>query len=193
MKESTIRSTRLSRAAAWELFLRYNKEPFHLLHARTVEGTMRWFARELGFGAEEEYWGIVGMLHDIDFELWPQEHCARSLVLLKEAGVEDSIARAVASHGYAIVNDIAPEHPMERVLYAVDELTGLLGAIVLMYPSKRAKDLNLKSVRKKFKDRKFAAGCSREVISRGAGLLGWTLDELFEKTIAALQSLEPED
>ena len=153
---------------------------------------MRWFARELGFGAEEEYWGIVGMLHDIDFELWPQEHCARSLVLLKEAGVEDSIARAVASHGYAIVNDIAPEHPMERVLYAVDELTGLLGAIVLMYPSKRAKDLNLKSVHKKFKDRKFAAGCSREVISRGAGLLGWTLDELFEKTIAALQSLEPE-
>lgn len=190
MNESMVRSTRLSRAAAWELFLRYNKEPFHLLHARTVEGTMRWFARALGFGAEEEYWGIVGLLHDVDFELWPQEHCARSLALLKEAGVEESIARAVASHGYAIVNDIAPEHPMERVLYAVDELTGLLGAIVLMYPSKCAADLNLKSVRKKFKDRKFAAGCSREVIARGANLLGWTLDELFERTIAAYQSLD---
>ena len=130
------------------------------------------------------------MLHDIDFEQWPQQHCVKSQTLLKELGVEDSINRAVASHGYAIVNDIAPEHEMEKILYAVDELTGLLGAVVLMYPSKSAKDLNLKSVKKKFKDKKFAAGCSRDVIRRGADQLGWTLDDLITRTIAAVQSLE---
>ena len=191
MTEEQKRTTHLSRDEAWELLTRYNKDAFHLQHAQTVEKTMRWFARELGYAEEEDYWGIVGMLHDIDFELWPQEHGLKSQTLLKELGVEDSINRAVASHGYGIANDIAPEHLMEKVLFAVDELTGLLGAVVLMYPSKSAKDLNLKSVKKKFKDKKFAAGCSRDVIQRGADQLGWTLDELIERTIAAVQSFLP--
>ena len=191
MAEEQKRATHLTRGMAWELLSRYNKDTFHLQHAETVEKTMRWFARELGYGEEEDYWGIVGLLHDIDFEQWPQEHCAKSQTLLKELGVEDSINRAVASHGYAIVNDIAPEHLMEKVLYAVDELTGLLGAVVLMYPSKSANDLNLKSVKKKFKDKKFAAGCSRDVIRRGAEQLGWTLDYLIERTIAAVKSFAP--
>ena len=169
---------------------RYNKDAFHLHHAETVEKTMRYFARELGYAEEEDYWGIVGMLHDIDFEQWPQAHCIKSQALLKKLGVEDSINRAVASHGYAICTDIAPEHEMEKILYAVDELTGLLGAVVLMYPSKSAKDLNLKSVKKKFKDKKFAAGCSRDVIRRGADQLGWTLDDLITRTIAAVQTFE---
>lgn len=184
------RVTALTRERAWEMLTRYNKDEFHLRHAETVEKTMRYFARELGFGGEEDYWGIVGLLHDIDFEKWPSEHCVRSQALLKELGVDDSINRAVASHGYAICTDIKPEHLMEKILYATDELTGLLGAVVLMYPSKSAQDLNLKSVKKKFKDKKFAAGCSREVIERGAEMLGWTLDELMERTIAAYQSFE---
>ena len=184
------RVTALTRERAWEMLTRYNKDEFHLRHAETVEKTMRYFARELGFGGEEDYWGIVGLLHDIDFEQWPQEHCVKSQSLLKELCVEDSINRAVASHGYAICTDIKPEHLMEKILYATDELTGLLGAVVLMYPSKSAQDLNLKSVKKKFKDKKFAAGCSREVIERGAELLGWTLEELIERTIAAYQSFE---
>ena len=184
------RITHLTRDAAWELLTRYNKDAFHLHHAETVEKTMRYFARELGYAEDEDYWGIVGMLHDIDFEQWPQQHCVKSQTLLKELGVEDSINRAVASHGYAIVNDIAPEHEMEKILYAVDELTGLLGAVVLMYPSKSAKDLNLKSVKKKFKDKKCAAGCSRDVIRRGADQLGWALDDLITRTIAAVQTFE---
>ena len=187
---NAIRATHLTRDAAWELLTRYNKDAFHLHHAETVEKTMRYFARELGYAEEEDYWGIVGMLHDIDFEQWPQAHCIKSQALLKELGVEDSINRAVASHGYAICTDVAPEHEMEKILYAVDELTGLLGAVVLMYPSKSAKDLNLKSVKKKFKDKKFAAGCSRDVIRRGADQLGWTLDDLITRTIAAVQSFE---
>ena len=188
--EEQKRATALTRDRAWEMLTRYNKDEFHLRHAETVEKTMRYFARELGFGEEEDYWGIVGLLHDIDFEQWPQEHCVKSQALLKELGVDDSINRAVASHGYAICTDIKPEHLMEKVLYATDELTGLLGAVVLMYPSKSAQDLNLKSVKKKFKDKKFAAGCSREVIERGAELLGWSLEELIERTIAAYQSFE---
>ena len=187
---NAIRTTHLTRDAAWELLTRYNKDAFHLHNAETVEKTMRYFARELGYAEEEDYWGIVGMLHDIDFEQWPQAHCIKSQALLKELGVEDSINRAVASHGYAICTDIAPEHEMEKILYAVDELTGLLGAVVLMYPSKSAKDLNLKSVKKKFKDKKFAAGCSRDVIRRGADQLGWTLDDLISRTIAAVQTFE---
>ena len=193
MSEQTVdqkRVTALTRERAWEMLTRYNKDEFHLRHAETVEKTMRYFARELGFGEEEDYWGIVGLLHDIDFEQWPQEHCVKSQTLLKELGVDDSINRAVASHGYAICTDIKPEHLMEKILYATDELTGLLGAVVLMYPSKSAQDLNLKSVKKKFKDKKFAAGCSREVIERGAEMLGWTLEELIERTIAAYQSFE---
>ena len=184
------RKTTLTREQAWELLTRYNKEPFHLQHAEIVEKTMRYFARELGFADEEEYWGIVGLLHDIDFELWPEQHCLKSQELLKELGVDDSINRAVASHGYKICTEIEPTHLMEKILFATDELTGLLGAVVLMYPSKSSKDLNLKSVKKKFKDKKFAAGCSRDVITRGAEQLGWTLDELIEKTIAALQSFQ---
>ena len=191
MAEEQKRTTHLTRDEAWALLTRYNKDTFHLHHAETVEQTMRWFARELGYGEEEDYWGIVGLLHDIDFERWPQEHCAKSQTLLKELGVEDSINRAVASHGYGIVNDIVPEHQMEKVLFAVDELTGLLGAVALMYPSKSAKDLNLKSVKKKFKDKKFAAGCSRDVIRRGAEQLGWTLDELIDRTISAVHSFSP--
>ena len=193
MAEEQKRTTHLTRDEAWVLLTRYNKDAFHLHHAETVERTMRCFARELGYGEEEDYWGIVivGLLHDIDFEQWPQEHCSKSRTLLKELGVEDSINRAVASHGYGIANDIAPEHLMEKVLFAVDELTGLLGAVVLMYPSKSAKDLNLKSVKKKFKDKKFAAGCSRDVIRRGAEQLGWTLDELIARTIVAVQSFLP--
>ena len=193
MSEQTVdqkRVTALTRERAWEMLTRYNKDEFHLRHAETVEKTMRYFARELGFGEEEDYWGIVGLLHDIDFEQWPKEHCVRSQTILKELGVDDSINRAVASHGYAICTDIKPEHLMEKILYATDELTGLLGAVVLMYPSKSAQDLNLKSVKKKFKDKKFAAGCSREVIERGAEMLGWTLEELIERTIAAYQSFE---
>jgi predicted hydrolase (HD superfamily) len=184
------RVTALTRERAWEMLTRYNKDEFHLRHAETVEKTMRYFARKLGFGSEEDYWGIVGLLHDIDFEQWPQEHCVKSQALLKDLGIDDSINRAVASHGYAICTDIKPEHLMEKILYATDELTGLLGAVVLMYPSKSAQDLNLKSVKKKFKDKKFAAGCSREVIERGAEMLGWTLEELIERTIAAYQSFE---
>ena len=187
---NAIRTTHLTRDDAWELLTRYNKDAFHLHHAETVEKTMRYFARELGYAEEEDYWGIVGMLHDIDFEQWPQEHCVKSQTLLKELGVEDSINRAVASHGYAICTDIAPEHEMEKILYAVDELTGLLGAVVLMYPSKSAKDLNLKSVKKKFKDKKVAAGCSRDVIRRGADQLGWALDDLIARTIVAVQTFE---
>ncbi len=185
------RTTHLTPETAWELFAAYNEGDFHRHHARTVAGLMRHFAQELGYGAEADYWGIVGLLHDIDFERWPAEHCLKSQQLLKEAGVEDSINRAVASHGYGIVNDIAPEHEMEKVLYAVDELSGLIGAVVLMYPSKSTRELSLKSVKKKFKDKKFAAGCSREVIQRGADLLGWPLDALFERTIAAMQAIQP--
>ena len=191
MEQTDIkRETHLTRDVAWELLTRYNNDAFHLHHAETVEKTMRYFAANLGFADEIEYWGIVGMLHDIDFEMWPNEHCIKSQSLLKELGVEDSINRAVASHGYAICTDIEPQHLMEKILYATDELTGLLGAVVLMYPSKSAQDLNLKSVKKKFKDKKFAAGCSRDVIKRGADMLGWSLDELIENTIAAVQSFE---
>ena len=172
------------------LVKQYNSEPFHLEHAEIVGKVMAYFAREYD-PEHEDFWRAVGLLHDIDFEQWPQEHCLKSQTLLKELGVEDSINRAVASHGYGIVTDIAPEHQMEKVLFAVDELTGLLGAVVLMYPSKSAKDLNLKSVKKKFKDKKFAAGCSRDVIRRGAEQLGWTLDELIERTIVAVQSFLP--
>lgn len=185
------RTTHLTRDAAWTLLTRYNQDPFHLRHAETVERTMRHFARELGFADEEDYWGIVGLLHDIDFEQWPSEHCIKSQTLLREHGVEESVNRAVASHGWGICTDIAPEHPMEKILYATDELTGLLGAVVLMYPSKSARDLNLKSVKKKYKDKRFAAGCSRDVIQRGADLLGWPLDDLLSRTIAAYQSFAP--
>lgn len=153
------------------LLTEYNQDEFHLLHAQTVENTMRYFARELGFADEEDFWGIVGLLHDLGFEKYPEEHCIKSQEIMKERGIDEKIIHATASHGYAITVDIKPEHEMEKVLYAVDELTGLIGAVVLMRPSKSVQDLTLKSVKKKYKSKNFAAGCSREVIERGADML----------------------
>ncbi|MBC8542336.1 hydrolase [Bianquea renquensis] len=180
----------ITREMAWELLNEYNKEPFHLKHGLTVEGVMRYFARELGYGDEEEFWGIVGLLHDLDFEQYPAEHCIKEQEILRERGVDERIVHATASHGYALTVEIEPEHEMEKVLYAVDELTGLIGAVALMRPSKSVSDLELKSVKKKFKSTNFAAGCSRDVIERGAAMLGWTLDELIERTILAMRSCE---
>lgn len=168
----------------------YNQDEFHLLHAQAVENTMRYFARELGFADEEDFWGIVGLLHDLDFEKYPEEHCIKSQDIMKERGIDEKIIHATASHGYAITVDIKPEHEMEKVLYAVDELTGLIGAVVLMRPSKSVQDLTLKSVKKKYKSKNFAAGCSREVIERGADMLGWTLEELIQRTIDALKTFQ---
>ena len=179
----------LTREEAWNLLKEYNKEPFHLRHALTVEGIMRYFAKELGYADEVEYWGIVGLLHDLDFEQYPEQHCVKSQELMRQHGVDESIIRATASHGWGLSEaNIKPEHQMEKVLYATDELTGLIGAVVRMLPTKSVQDLQLKSLKKKFKDKKFAAGCSREVIERGADMLGWTLDELMEQTIAAMQA-----
>lgn len=168
----------------------YNQDEFHLLHAQTVENTMRYFARELGFADEEDFWGIVGLLHDLDFEKYPEEHCIKSQEIMKERGIDEKIIHATASHGYAITVDIKPEHEMEKILYVVDELTGLIGAVVLMRPSKSVQDLTLKSVKKKYKSKNFAAGCSREVIERGADMLGWTLEDLIQRTIDALKTFQ---
>ena len=180
----------LTREEAWELLNEYNKEPFHLRHGETVEGVMRYLAQELGYGDEVDFWGNVGLLHDLDFEQWPEEHCAKVQELMREKDIDERMIHAVASHGYGICCDIAPEHEMEKVLFAVDELTGLIGAAALMRPSKSVKDMELKSVKKKFKDKKFAAGCSRDIIRTGAERLGWELDELFAKTIEAMRSCE---
>ena len=180
----------MTREEAWELLTEYNQDEFHLQHAQTVENTMRYFARELGFADEEDFWGIVGLLHDLDFEKYPEEHCIKSQEIMKERGIDEKIIHATASHGYAITVDIKPEHEMEKVLYAVDELTGLIGAVVLMRPSKSVQDLTLKSVKKKYKSKNFAAGCSREVIERGADMLGWTLEELIQRTIDALKTFQ---
>lgn len=179
-----------TREEAWELLTEYNKEEFHLKHARIVEGVMRYFARELGYSQEEEFWGVVGLLHDLDFECYPQEHCIKSQEIMKERGLDDSIIHATASHGYNLTVDIKPEHRMEKVLYAVDELTGLIGAAAIMRPSHSTMDLELSSVKKKYKTPKFAAGCSREVIEHGAGMLGWELEELLQRTIYALREVE---
>ena len=169
---------------------KYNKEPFHLRHADVVSGVMRYFAKE--FDCErEEYWAIVGMLHDIDFELYPQEHCVKGEELLRAEGVEDELVRSAMSHGWGLTGaKHEPEHFMEKVLFACDELTGLIGAVTLMRPSKSVQDLEVSSVRKKFKDKKFAAGCSRDTIVQGAQMLGWELDDLFHKTIAAMRTIE---
>ena len=180
----------ISRERAWELLNQYNQEPFHLQHAKTVEGVMRWFAQDQGFGDEADYWGVVGLLHDIDFERHPDQHCLKAPELLREGGVGEDVIRSVVSHGYGLTVDVKPEHVMERVLYAVDELTGLIWAAALMRPSKSVSDLEVKSVKKKFKTVNFAAGCSRPVIERGAAMLGWDLDKLFEKTILAMRSVE---
>lgn len=180
----------MTREEAWELLTEYNKEPFHLEHAQVVENTMKYFAEELGYGEEKEFWGIVGLLHDLDFEKYPGEHCIKSQEIMRARGVDERIIHATASHGYGITVDIKPEHEMEKILFAVDELTGLIGAAVIMRPSKSVQDLELKSLKKKFKSKGFAAGCSREVIERGADMLGWTLDELMERTIGALRTFQ---
>lgn len=181
----------LNRENAWKLLTEYNEEPFHLRHALTVEGIMRYFAVELGYGDEADFWGLVGLLHDLDFEKYPEEHCIKSQEIMREYGLDERLIRATASHGYGLAqNDITPEHQMEKVLFAIDELSGLIGAVAIMRPSKSVMDLELKSVKKKFKDKRFAAGCSREVISEGAEALGWTLDELIEKTILAMRADE---
>ncbi|MDE6202885.1 MAG: hydrolase [Lachnospiraceae bacterium] len=180
----------LTREEALALLKKYNKEPFHILHALTVEGVMRWYANELGYGSEADYWAVTGLLHDIDFELYPEQHCVKAPELLREGGVSEDMIHSVCSHGYGLCSDIRPEHEMEKVLFAVDELTGLIGAAALMRPSKSVMDMEVSSVKKKFKDKKFAAGCSRDVIAKGAEALGWELNDLFEKTILAMRSCE---
>lgn len=182
--------SKISREEAFLLLQKYNKEPFHIQHALTVEGTMRWYAKELGYGEETDYWGIVGLLHDIDFELYPEEHCVKAPELLREAGVGEDMIYSICSHGYGICCDLEPKHMMEKVLFAADELTGLIGAAALMRPSKSVMDMEVSSLKKKFKDKKFAAGCSRDVIRQGAERLGWELNELFERTILAMRSCE---
>ena len=178
----------MKREEALEILKEYNKEEFHIRHALPVEGVMRYFAKELG--EDEDYWGIVGLLHDIDFELYPEEHCKKCVELLKENNVEESIIKSICSHGYGICSDIKPEHIMEKILFATDELTGLIWAAAKMRPSKSVQDMELSSIKKKFKDKKFAAGCSRETIKQGAEMLGWELDELLEKTIIAMREDE---
>ena len=178
----------MKREEALEILKKYNKEEFHIRHALTVEGVMRYFAKELG--EDEDYWGIVGLLHDIDFEMYPEEHCKKCVELLKENNVEESIIKSICSHGYGICSDIKPEHIMEKILFATDELTGLIWAAAKMRPSKSVQDMELSSIKKKFKDKKFAAGCSRETIKQGAEMLGWELDELLEKTIIAMREDE---
>ena len=180
----------MNREEAWKLLTEYNEEEFHLEHAQTVENTMKYFARELGYGEEEEFWGIVGLLHDLDFEQCPEQHCIKSQEIMRERGIDERIIHATASHGYGITVDIKPEHEMEKVLFAVDELTGLVGAVVLMRPSKSVQDLELKSLKKKFKSKGFAAGCSRDVIQQGADMLGWSLDELMQRTLDALKTFQ---
>ncbi|NJP39555.1 hydrolase [Oscillospiraceae bacterium HV4-5-C5C] len=180
----------LSREQAWQLLTCYNQDPFHLEHARTVEAIMTYLAQSLGYAQEAAFWGLVGLLHDLDFEQFPQEHCHKSQALMLEAGIDPQIIRATASHGYGICCDIQPEHQMEKVLYATDELSGLIGACALVRPSRSTLDMEAKSVKKKFKQNSFAAGCSRPVIQQGADMLGWSLDELIARTLEAMQAYE---
>ena len=180
----------MNRNEAWALLTKYNQDHFHLQHALTVESVMRWYANELGFGDEADFWANVGLLHDLDFEQYPEQHCVKCQELMRDAGVDERTIRAVACHGYGICVDIAPEHQMEKVLFAADELTGLIWAAALMRPSKSTQDMELKSLKKKFKDKKFAAGCSRDVIAQGAEMLGWELDELLSKTLDAMRAGE---
>ena len=188
----------IARNDAFALLKKYNKDPFHIQHALTVEAVMKWYANELGYGEDAEYWGIVGLLHDIDFELYPAEHCLKAPELLKDGGVSDDIIHAVCSHGYGITVkcgttiDVEPLHEMEKVLFAADELTGLIWAVALMRPSKSTKDMELKSLKKKYKSKGFAAGCSREVIERGAAQLDWDLEKLLTMTLQAMAATEDE-
>jgi len=180
----------INRETALELLKKYNSEEFHLKHSFTVEGVMRYFAGRLGYGGEADFWALVGLLHDVDFEMFPDEHCKKAPELLKEIGADDEMVHAIVSHGYGLCSDVKPSHEMEKVLFATDELTGLIWACALMRPSKSVQDMEVSSVRKKFKDKKFAAGCSRDVIQEGAEMLGWELDKLFEETILAMRSCE---
>ena len=180
----------LTREQALNLLQKYNKEPFHIQHGLTVEGVMRWYAQELGFGEDVDFWGLCGLLHDVDFEMYPEEHCKKAPELLAEVNASDTLVHAVCSHAYGSCSDVEPVHLMEKVMYAADELTGLIGAAARMRPSKSCMDMELSSLKKKFKDKKFAAGCSRDVIKLGADKLGWTLDELLDKTILAMRSCE---
>lgn len=180
----------ITREQALALLQEYNKEPFHLEHAYTLEGVMGWYARELGYGDDEEFWRLAGLLHDIDFERYPEQHCQKAPELLREIGASDALIHAVCSHGYGLVCDVEPVHEMEKVLFAVDELTGLIGAGARMRPSKSVMDMEADSVKRKFKDKHFAAGCSRDVIRQGAERLGWELNDLFAKTILAMRDCE---
>lgn len=180
----------IARENALTLLKKYNQDPFHIQHALTVEAVMKWYAQELGYGDDAEYWGIVGLLHDIDFELYPEEHCLKAPELLRDGGVGEDIIHGVVCHGYGITVDVAPEHEMEKVLFASDELTGLIWAAALMRPSKSTKDMELKSLKKKYKTKSFAAGCSREIIEQGAQLLGWDLDKLLSMTLEAMKASE---
>ena len=182
--------TEITRTQAMDLLRKYNKEPFHILHALTVEGVMKWYAQELGYGEDAGFWSLCGLLHDVDFEQYPQRHCLEAPRLLGEINAEPELIHAVCSHGYGLCCDVEPEHEMEKVLFAVDELTGLIGAAARMRPSKSVSDMELSSLKKKFKDKKFAAGCSRDVIVEGAQRLGWTLDDILGKTILAMRSCE---
>ncbi len=180
----------MEREEALALLKKYNQDPFHIQHALTVEAVMKWFANDLGYGDEADHWGLVGLLHDIDFELYPEEHCLKAPELLREGGVSEDIIHSVVSHGYGITVDVRPEHEMEKVLFGSDELTGLIWAAALMRPSKSTKDMELKSLKKKYKSKNFAAGCSRDVIEQGAEMLGWELDTLLSKTLEAMKSCE---
>ena len=182
--------TKVTREQAVNLLKMYNREPFHLLHGLTVEGVMRWYAQELGYGADAAFWGTAGLLHDVDFEQYPEQHCQKAPELLAEIGAEPELVHAICSHGYSRCSDVKPEHEMEKVLYAVDELTGLIGAAARMRPSKSVSDMEVSSLKKKFKDKKFAAGCSRDVIREGAEFLGWELDKLLDQTIQAMRSCD---
>lgn len=182
----------VSREEALALLKKYNKDEFHLRHSFTVEGVMRWYANDLGFGEDADFWATAGLLHDVDFENWPEQHCKKAPELLAEINASEELIHAVCAHGWSLCSDVEPIHTMEKVLFAADELTGLIGAAALMRPSKSCKDMELSSLKKKFKDKKFAAGCSRDVIAKGADILGWELDTLLEKTILAMRSCEDE-
>lgn len=183
--------TKVTREQALALLKKYNQEPFHIQHALTVEAVMRWYAKELGCG-DEDFWGLCGLLHDVDYEKYPEEHCRKAPELLAEIDAEDALVHAVCSHGYGICSDMKPEHEMEKVLFAADELTGLIGAAARMRPSKSCTDMELSSLKKKFKDKRFAAGCSRDIIRTGAEQLGWELDRLLDMTLSAMRATETE-
>ena len=181
----------VTREQAWDLLRKYNEEPFHQHHAVTVEGVMRYYAEKTG--NDPDFWGICGLLHDIDFEKWPEEHCVKAPELLSEIDAPEELVHAVCSHGYGICSDVEPVHDMEKFMFAADELTGLIGAAIILRPSHSCSDMDVKSVKKKFKDKRFAAGCSRDVIRKGAEQLGWELDQLFAEVLEAMQSMPDPD